>query len=181
MGARLRCASLTIRTICARSVSLPTRSARIMKLPVPLTVPPVTLLPFVFSTGIGSPVTIDSSTDVLPSITTPSTGTFSPGRTRNRSPGFTRSNGTSSSDPSSRIKTSRLRRKSQQSFDRSAGLASRAEFQHLAQQHQGGDNCSGVEINAHFATVTAERMRENIRKKRCGEGCKRRPFRRRWR
>ena len=39
-----------------------------------------------FSTGIGSPVSIDSSTLERPSSTTPSTGTFSPGRTRSRSP-----------------------------------------------------------------------------------------------
>ena len=39
-----------------------------------------------FLTGIGSPVIIDSSMLVLPSITRPSTGTFSPGRTRSRSP-----------------------------------------------------------------------------------------------
>ena len=52
------------------------------KLPVPLTVPPVTLSPVVFSTGIDSPVSIDSSTFVRPSMTRPSTGTFSPGRTR---------------------------------------------------------------------------------------------------
>ena len=50
-------------TICASSVSRPTRSARMTKLPVPLTVPPVTRSPGRFSTGIGSPVTIDSSTD----------------------------------------------------------------------------------------------------------------------
>mgnify|MGYP002382008576 CR=1 FL=1 len=37
-------------------------------------------------TGKGSPVSIDSSTALLPSTTTPSTGTFSPGRTLNRSP-----------------------------------------------------------------------------------------------
>ena len=43
---------------------------------------PVTRLPGSFSTGIGSPVIIDSSMLVLPSITRPSTGTFSPGRTR---------------------------------------------------------------------------------------------------
>ena len=39
-----------------------------------------------FSTGIDSPVTIDSSTALRPSRTTPSTGTLSPGRTRRRSP-----------------------------------------------------------------------------------------------
>ena len=33
IGARERCASATIRTICASTVSLPTRSARKMKLP----------------------------------------------------------------------------------------------------------------------------------------------------
>ena len=52
-----------------------------------------------FSTGIGSPVSIDSSTAVRPSVTTPSTGTFSPGRTRSTSPGCTSSSGTSLSLP----------------------------------------------------------------------------------
>ena len=45
-------------------------------------VAPMTRSPGCFSTGIGSPVTIDSSTALEPSSTTPSTGTFSPGRTR---------------------------------------------------------------------------------------------------
>ena len=63
------------------------------KLPVALTVAPVTLSPGAFSTGTGSPVIIDSSTALLPSSTTPSTGTFSPGRTRSRSPGMTDSSG----------------------------------------------------------------------------------------
>src|SRR3546814_3634656 len=35
-------------------------------------------------TGMDSPVTIDSSSEERPSSTTPSTGTFSPGRTRRR-------------------------------------------------------------------------------------------------
>ena len=39
------------------------------KLPVPLTVPPVTLSPTVFSTGSGSPVIMDSSTLERPSTT----------------------------------------------------------------------------------------------------------------
>ena len=38
IGARLRCASATMWTICANRVSLPTRSASITRLPVPLTV-----------------------------------------------------------------------------------------------------------------------------------------------
>ena len=99
IGARDRCASLTRRTICASSVSLPTRCACMITLPVPFTVPPVTRLSVVFSTGIGSPVTIDSSTLVLPSSTTPSTGMRSPGRTRSRSPTWTCASGTSVSAP----------------------------------------------------------------------------------
>ena len=99
IGARVRCASATIRTIWASSVSAPTRSAVMTKLPVALTVPPMTRLPGAFSTGIDSPVSIDSSTALVPSTTVPSTGTFSPGRTRRRSPGRTASSGTSSSRP----------------------------------------------------------------------------------
>ena len=101
IGARVRWASLTMWTICASSVSLPTRSARMTKPPVPFTVPPMTRLPGVFSTGIDSPVTIDSSTALRPSRATPSTGIFSPGRMRRRSPGTTLSSGTSSSRPAS--------------------------------------------------------------------------------
>ena len=100
MGARLLWASATSWTIRARSVSFPTFSARITKPPVPLSVEPVTRDPAPFSTGTGSPVTIDSSTLLVPSRTTPSTGTFSPGRTRRRSPGRTSSRGTSASEPS---------------------------------------------------------------------------------
>ena len=103
IGARERCASATIWTICASMVSLPTRSARMTKLPDWLRVAPVTLSSGPFSTGIGSPVSIDSSTVLRPSSTSPSTGILSPGRTRRRSPTCTCSSGTSSS-PSSRTR-----------------------------------------------------------------------------
>jgi hypothetical protein len=65
-------------------------------------VAPITRAPAAFSTEIGSPVSIDSSTAERPSSTSPSTGTFSPGRTRRRSPTCTWVNGMSSSVPSSR-------------------------------------------------------------------------------
>ena len=65
---------------CARAASrAPTRSARITKPPVPLSVAPVTRRSGPFATGIGSPLIIDSSTLVWPSSTTPSVGTRSPG------------------------------------------------------------------------------------------------------
>jgi hypothetical protein len=89
-------------TMRASSVPAPTFSARITNDPVPFTVAPMTGISARFSTGMGSPVTIDSSTALVPSVTTPSTGTFSPGRTRSRSPGWMCSSGTSSSDPSAR-------------------------------------------------------------------------------
>ena len=86
-----------MRTMRDSIVSAPTLSARITKLPVPLTVPPVTRAPGAFSTGRDSPVTMDSSITLVPSCTLPSTGTDSPGRTRNRSPIRTTSKGTSTS------------------------------------------------------------------------------------
>ena len=99
IGARLRCAAATMCTICESSVSAPTFSARITKPPVWFKVPAVSLEPTALATGIGSPVTIDSSTLPLPSVSSPSTGTFSPGRTRSRSPTWMASTCTVSSAP----------------------------------------------------------------------------------
>ena len=100
IGARLRWAAATMWTICESRVSAPTFSARITKPPVWLSVPAVTFDPGTLATGIGSPVTIDSSTVPLPSVSSPSTGTFSPGRTRSSSPTCTVSSATRSSLPS---------------------------------------------------------------------------------
>jgi hypothetical protein len=99
IGARLRCASATIFTMRDSMVSLPTSSARITKLPLTFTVPPITLASTALETGIGSPVMLDSSTEPAPSTIAPSTGTFSPGRTRSRSPTAIRSIATSASLP----------------------------------------------------------------------------------
>jgi hypothetical protein len=93
----------TISTIWASIVSAPTRVARMTSDPVPLIVAPVTGSSATFSTGTGSPVIMLSSTDERPSVTTPSTGTFSPGRTRIRSSTCTASSSTSSSWPSGRM------------------------------------------------------------------------------
>ncbi len=81
MGALLPCASSTMRMICASIVSFPTRVALKWKLPILLIVAPMTVSPGFFSTGMLSPVIIDSSMVEAPSITMPSTGTFSPGLT----------------------------------------------------------------------------------------------------
>ena len=79
MGARRPCASRTRRTICWSAVSAPTRVARNENAPVVFIVAPYTADPAVLSTGIDSPVSIDSSTADAPAITSPSTGNRSPG------------------------------------------------------------------------------------------------------
>ncbi|MNL38852.1 hypothetical protein D3C87_1610940 [compost metagenome] len=100
MGALERWARATICTICDNTVSAPTFCASITRLPWVLSVAPIRLSPGLFITGTGSPVSIDSSTALSPSRTEPSTGTFSPGRTRRRSPLCTCVKGISSSWPS---------------------------------------------------------------------------------
>ncbi len=86
IGAFERWAWATIATICANTVLDPTRSERTTRVPDVFIVAPMTLSPTCLLTGIDSPVIMDSSTELWPSTTTPSTGVFSPGRTRSRSP-----------------------------------------------------------------------------------------------
>ena len=164
MGARVLWASPTMRTICASSVSAPTRSARITTVPVPLIVPPVTRAPVSFSTGMGSPVTIDSSTELRPSTTTPSTGIFSPGRTRSRSPTVTLVNGdvlfAPVADPA-RL----LRRKTEQLANRAARLPSGTKLEHLPEQHERDDDDRRIEVRLDNA-MNAEAFREDSRRKR---------------
>ena len=99
IGALLVCASSTILTICASAVSAPMREAWKRKLPVRFSVPPITAAPACLSTGIDSPVSIDSSTDEEPSSTTPSVAMRSPGRTTIVSPTISCSAGISTSSP----------------------------------------------------------------------------------
>src|SRR4030067_674725 len=70
------CAPSTRRTICASIVSRPTRVARNVKVPVLLSVAPITVSPACFSTGIDSPVTLDSATDERPDPTGAQPGAF---------------------------------------------------------------------------------------------------------
>ena len=99
MGALVAAASLTMWMIWLRVVSSPTRVARHFKKPLWFTVAADTLSPSPLSTGMLSPVRAASLTALWPSRTTPSTGTFSPGRTTNTSPVATSSMGTSTSSP----------------------------------------------------------------------------------
>ena len=100
-------ASRTSAVIRASTASRPTRSVRTRSRPERLIVPPMTPSPGPFSTGMLSPVTIDSSTALRPDSTAPSTGIRSPGRTTARSPGTTSSARISTSSPSRRIRAVR--------------------------------------------------------------------------
>ena len=166
IGARERWASATIWTIWASMVSLPTRSARMTKLPDWLMVPPLTRSPSVFSTGIGSPVSIDSSTVLRPSSTTPSTGILSPGRTRSRSPTAT----SSSADLLVRAVVAHaargLGREAEQGLDRARGLLAGADLEHLAEQDQRRDHRRRLEVDVDLALGPAEGGREDAGRER---------------
>ncbi len=95
IGALDDCASSTNFMTVARKVSEPTLVARNLKAPVLLMVAPTTASPTFLSTGMDSPVTMDSSRAEYPSMIIPSTGTFSPGLTSRISPTLTSSIGTS--------------------------------------------------------------------------------------
>ena len=95
MGSLPPCAASTMRMICASIVASPTAVARKVSAPVWLTVPPVTAAPAALATGAGSPVIMDSSIQLSPAVTSPSTGARSPGRRSSRSPVRTSAIGTS--------------------------------------------------------------------------------------
>ena len=101
IGAWLRCAWATRWMICESAVSAPVRTTLMMKLPEVLSVPAETVDPALFSTGNGSPESIDSSSELHPSSTSPSAGSFSPGRMRTRSPTRRSATRTERSPPSS--------------------------------------------------------------------------------
>ena len=79
IGTRDRWAWPTISTIFDSVVSRPVAATVMVKLPVVLSVPPVTASPGCLATGTGSPVIIDSSTRLSPLATSPSSGTLPPG------------------------------------------------------------------------------------------------------
>ena len=91
----------TIAITWERYVSSPVLVTSIVTAASPFTDPPMTAVPFPFSTGLLSPVSIASLTLVCPSTITPSVGIFSPGFTRTRSPRISLVTGTSWVEPSS--------------------------------------------------------------------------------
>ena len=100
IGALPDCASTTDCRMRASRVSRPMRVTRTTSRPSVFSVPPTTSSPTPSSRGRLSPVTIDSSTALAPSTTTPSVGTWVPGRTSIRIPGRRSATSTSRSSAS---------------------------------------------------------------------------------
>ena len=119
-----------------------------------------------WSTGIGSPVSIDSSTAEAPSTTTPSTGTLSPGRTRSRSPGTTVGQLDVLVDAVADA-AGRRRLEGDQPPDRAGGPALRAALEPPPEQDEADDDRRAVEVGLRVrarprarARATASRPRE---------------------
>ena len=85
--------------ILLRLESSPTVVAVMVSTPEPLMAPPSTGSPIPRGTGMLSPVSMDSSSSLLPWVMVPSTGTRSPANTRMRSPRSTSSTATLTQSP----------------------------------------------------------------------------------
>ena len=114
--------------------------------------PPITASPACFSTGIGSPVSIDSSTVLAPSVSFAVDGDFFAGSHAQRVADCTCSSGTSCSWPFA-DDAGRRRRERHQLADRAARAAARPQLQHLAQQHQRRNHRGRLKIHFHLAIV----------------------------
>ena len=106
--------------------------------------------PTTFFTGIDSPVSIDSSTCELPSVTSPSTGILSPGLMTTVSPASTSAVGTCDLDAGAKHGGHR-RGEVHQRTDRVRGAGARAHLQPVAQQDE--DQQHGRRFEEHLALV----------------------------
>ena len=175
MGARLRWAAATIWTIRASSVSAPTFSAFMTRVPLAFTVAPTTLSPACFSTGIGSPEIMDSSMLLAPSSTIAVHGHLLAGP--NPQPVadlhlFERDVGLLAVIEHL---PGGLGREPEQSLDRGARPAARPQFQDLAEQDQRDDHRRRLEIAGHQALGSAHGNREETRREECHEAVENRP------
>ena len=131
-------------------------------MPLWFSVAPVTRSPARFSTGIGSPESIDSSTLDAPSSTRASTGIFSPGRTRSRSPTCTSVERHVVLEPVLAHEPRGRGREPEQRAERVAGAPARAQLEHLTEQHERDDHRRGLEVRRDRAAVAAKRLREQM-------------------
>ena len=160
IGARDRCASLTIRTICASSVSLPTRCASMTTLPVPFTVPPVTRLPGRLLDRdrlaghhrlVDAGAALEHDAVDRDPLAGPHAQPIADVHVLERHVGLRARR----VDPARR-----LRRQAEQALDRRARPAAGAQLEHLAEQHERDDDRRRLEVDGDLIAVHAERRRE---------------------
>ena len=146
------CASSTMRTMWASTVSRPTAVARRVRAPFWFMQPPITLSPTALLTGRLSPVSIDSSTAELPAITSPSRRHPFAGPHQQR---FAGDDGLDIDDHLDTVAEDGGGRRLQfdELADRFAGLALGALFQIAAEQHEGDDARRRLEIEEVRAPV----------------------------
>ena len=146
-GALPVCASSTSRAIWASAVSAPTFVARTTSRPPALTVAPATSVPGWTSTGTDSPVSMLMSTAEMPSSTTPSVATFSPGRTTKRSPTASCSIGDAALGAVGVEHRHVLRAQLQQRLQRGAGAALGARLEVAPGEQERGDDAGRLEVD----------------------------------
>ena len=117
---------------------------------MPFTVPPITRLPGAFSTGIGSPVTSDSSTELDPSSHDAIDGNFFAGAHAQRVAGCDVLDGHVDFGAVGADQARGSRRKFEQRANRGGGAAARAQFEHLPEKHERGDRGGGFEIDGNL-------------------------------
>ena len=156
-----------MRTIWASTVSAPTRSARMTRPPVPLTVPPITRSPGPFLDRDRLAADHRLVDRACPSTTIAVDRNLSrpggPGADRRGRPGR------AEHPPRDRRLTSRravLGARPEQGADGTAGLAARPQLENLTQENQGHDHRRRLEINGDFTMMIAERGGKNTGKKR---------------
>ena len=132
-------------------------------------VAPMTVSPGPFWTGIASPVSIDSFTADAPSTTTPSSGTFSPGRTRTRSPTTTACRATSDSTPPRTTRALWAWSPTRRLIAPVVWPLARASS-HRPEQDQADDDRRAVEIRLRMQTGLVDDLREQRHEDAVGPG-----------
>ncbi len=142
-------------------VSEPTFSATMTNEPEPFSVPPVTLAPALFSTGTGSPVSIEfvnrarSVYDLAVHRDLLARANPQPVADMDVLQRHLLVVAVVADEPR------RLRRQVEQGADGAAGLLARPDLQHLAEEDEDDDDACGLVVDADLALGPAERVGED--------------------
>ncbi len=170
IGALRLCASSTSRAIRARAESRPTRVVSTTNEPDEFIVAPKTSSPGPLSTGTDSPVSIDSSTDDMPSRTTPSVGHLRarphPDQIAHRDVLQWDLEFDAIPDHDRRLGTELHQRP-----DRARRSALRSMLEVLAEQEEAHDHCGGLEVQVSPVDQCVGRVENRARAFRPRPGC----------